>query len=153
MTYKVITTIVIGPLDDRTYGGRSAFTHLGFGESCTIVHCITSQPANISWIVLYWHFRQPPTGWMKFERGTFRPPVRWRRASGMGPFDSPSTGSYLLPIDTCGLSLTMFELFGWIQKRFRPSVRPSDGNTMTNAVLAPTASSSGKNSSYMRNKT
>ena len=26
--YKVITTMVIGPLDDRTYCARSAFTHL-----------------------------------------------------------------------------------------------------------------------------
>ena len=29
------------------------------------VHCITSQTANVSWNVLYWHLRQAPTGWLK----------------------------------------------------------------------------------------
>ena len=40
---KVITAI--GSLDDGTYCARSAFTHLGFGEGCAIVHCVTSQLA------------------------------------------------------------------------------------------------------------
>ena len=61
-------------------------------EICTIVHCITSQPANASWNVLYWHFRQPPTGSLKFINWTFRPPVC--RMSGMGPFDNSPIGSY-----------------------------------------------------------
>ena len=47
----------------------------------------------------------------------------------MGPFDSPSMGSYLLPIDSYGLSLTVLELFSWFQRRFRPLVRPSDPDT------------------------
>ena len=38
----------------------------------------------------------------------------------MGPFDSPPMGSCQLPIDTYGLSLTIFELFNWLQKRFQP---------------------------------
>ena len=42
----------------------------------------------------------------------------------MGSFDIPPMGSYLLPIDTYGLSLTVFELFSWLQKRVRPPVRP-----------------------------
>ena len=63
----------------------------------------------------------------------------------MVPFDTPPMGSYLLPIDTYGLSHTVFELFGWLQKRFRPSARPSDQDTMTNTALEAIASSSGKN--------
>ena len=39
-------------------------------------------------------------------------------------------GSYKLPIDTCGLSLTIFELFRWLEKRFRPS----DPDTVTNTA-------------------
>ena len=31
----------------------------------------------------------------------------------MGPFDSPSMGFYQLHIDTCGLPLTVFELFSY----------------------------------------
>ena len=39
--YKVITTMVIRPLDERTYYARSASPYLGLSESCTIVHRIT----------------------------------------------------------------------------------------------------------------
>ena len=56
----------------------------------------------------------------------------------MGPLDSPRTGSYLLPIDTYGLSVTVFELLSWLQKRFRPFVRPSDPVTITNTALGAT---------------
>ena len=39
---KVITTMVI---DDRTYCVRSAYSLIwGFGESCAILHVITSEP-------------------------------------------------------------------------------------------------------------
>ena len=75
---KVNTTMVIGPLDDHTYCARPVFTHLGgggFHENCMIYHCITSQPANVSYNVLDWHFLQPPTGWLKFGQGTFGLPV------------------------------------------------------------------------------
>ena len=44
---------------------------------------------------------------------------------GMSAFGSPPVYSYNLPIDTYGLSVTVFELFSWIRKRFRPSARPS----------------------------
>ena len=44
---KVVTTLVIRPFDDHTDCARYVLTHSGFGESCTIVHCITSQPANV----------------------------------------------------------------------------------------------------------
>ena len=64
----------------------------------------------------------------------------------MGPFDSPPTGSYQLPVDAYGLSLTVFVLFRWLQKRFaRPSARPTDPDTMTHTALESTPSSSGKN--------
>ena len=41
--------------------------------------------------------------------------------------------------------LLFFELFSWLQKRFRPS----DPNTITNTALEVTASSSGKNSRHV----
>ena len=45
-------------------------------------------------------------------------------------------------------SLSMFELFSRLEKRFRPpafpSARPSDQNTMQIAALEATASSGGK---------
>ena len=43
---KVITKIVIGPLDDHTYYARSGFTQLGLWRKL-YVHCIASQPANV----------------------------------------------------------------------------------------------------------
>ena len=46
-----------------------------------------------------------------------------------------------------GLSLTGFELFSWLQKRFYPPAR----DTMTNTALEATASSSGKNDGQMNN--
>ena len=62
----------------------------------------------------------------------------------------------LIPIssplyDTYGLSLTVFELFSWIQKlHFRPPVRPSDADTIPNTALEATASSIGKKSTHFR---
>ena len=44
--------------------------------------------------------------------------------SGMGTFGSSPIGSYVLPIHIYGLSPTVFELFSWLQRRFRPSARP-----------------------------
>ena len=46
--YKVITIMGIGPLDDRTFVLDLGSVIWGVGERCTIVHCITSQPANAS---------------------------------------------------------------------------------------------------------
>ena len=38
----------------------------GFGESCTIVHCITSPRADVSLMMLHLNFHQPfrPTVWV-----------------------------------------------------------------------------------------
>ena len=103
---------------------------LGFGKKYTIVHCITfSQPANVSWNVFDWHLRQPPTGWLKCESGTFLLPV-WEVRGNVGgrvwahsiarpwvPISSPST-------HTVWSSSYRFELFScWLQKRFRPLAR------------------------------
>ena len=68
---KVITIMVIRPLDDRIYCARSAFTRFGLGEK---VHSIASQQANIFSNVLHWHFGRYPTGRLKVERVTFRFP-------------------------------------------------------------------------------
>ena len=110
---KVITTMLIGPLYDHIYCAQSAFTHVG------LVHCITSQPANVKYAQLSFSSTLP-TGWLKSERGTFQPRVWWASS----PFGGQPMGSYLLPIDTYGLSLTGFELFNWLQKRFRSPIRP-----------------------------
>ena len=68
---------------------------------------------------------------------------------GMYSFGSPPMYSHKLPIDTYGLSVTVFELIfelsSWLQKRFRPSVCPSDPDTMTSTALEATDSSSCKN--------
>ena len=61
----------------------------GFGESCTIVHIIASlhnQPMYPK--MLYGHFRQHPTGWLKLESGTFRRPV-WDVRGEVGLGDGP----------------------------------------------------------------
>ena len=54
----------------------------------------------------------------------------------MGPFDSPPMGSYYLHSDAHGLSLSAFELFSWLQKRFRPP----DPDTLTITALESVAS-------------
>ena len=51
--------------------------------------------------------------------------------SGIGPFSSPPMGSYLLHIDIYGLSLTVIELFSWLQEH----LRPPDPDTMKNSAL------------------
>ena len=71
--------------------GRSTTTHivlnllsliLGFGERYTIVHCITSQPANVSRNALHWNFHQPqPDGW-NLTAGFFDPPLPVWQARG-----------------------------------------------------------------------
>ena len=65
--------------------------------------------------------------------------------SGMSPFHSLHMGSYQLPIDTNGLSLTAFEFVSWRKKCFRPSTRPPPVHldTMTNTTLEATAWLSG----------
>ena len=45
-----------------------------FGESCTIVQGIDSEPETSLPSVLYQHFRRPPTVCLQFEKETFRPP-------------------------------------------------------------------------------
>ena len=88
------TTMVIGPLADHAFCALSLI--LGFGEICTIVHGITSQPANVYQLVFDWHFQQPPTGWPKFKRGfsTRNSGFRGTWRSGMGQFDCPPMGLY-----------------------------------------------------------
>ena len=90
------------------WSGRSTTAHIvldlrsliwSFGESCTIVRCITSTPANVFSNLLYWHFRRYSSDWLKFERGTFRPlglAGYWGRGgSSIGPLQARlSGGSY-----------------------------------------------------------
>ena len=66
----VIIKTEISPLYDRTYCGRSAFTHLG--ESFTIVHCITSQPAKVfQFCSTVLTFRRTPTVRLQIKREFF----------------------------------------------------------------------------------
>ena len=67
--------MVTRQLVDPTHCVLSAFTHLWFWRKLTIVHCITSQPENVSSDVLRWHVRRSPIILLQFERETFRPTV------------------------------------------------------------------------------
>ena len=71
---------------------------------CSIDIFVDLQPLSCN---LKGRFFEPPRVWGVMGRG----------GSGMNPFDSPPMGSYWLPIDTC--------------VSVRPSVRPSDPDTMT----------------------
>ena len=64
---KVITTMVIRPLDDRSL-------IWGFGESCTIVHNIVI-PMCSQMRPVYIFVDLQPFVWLQFERETFHPPV------------------------------------------------------------------------------
>ena len=57
----------------------------------------------------------------------------------LGPFDTPSMGSYELPNYTYNISLIVFEWFSWVKKA------SNDPDTMTNSAPEVTSSSSGKN--------
>ena len=66
---------------------------LGSGVSCMIVQCITSQPTKVSCAQLT--FCQHTTGWLKYEKGTFRSPgLRVSEASRICVIDSSPTDSY-----------------------------------------------------------
>ena len=87
----------------------------GFGESRTIVNCITAQPAIGLMCYKMWSFDifviLRPFG-CNFKGGTFRPSRVWGSGrvlvgSGMGPLDNPPMGSYWFPVDTYGLYLTV----------------------------------------------
>ena len=122
------------------WSGRSMNTHIvlglrsliwGFGESCKIVHCITSLPTKRCSNDIFVNLQ--PAG-SNLKAGLFDSLV-WqlggRRGLGMGPFDSSPMGSYWFYTDTYGLPLTIFDLFSWLKKRFRPP----DLDTMTNTAL------------------
>ena len=106
---KVITKMVIRPLDDCTHCVDLHSLICSLGKSCTIVYGITSQPANVFSNVHHLQFCQSPTSWLKFERGTLRPPVGGLRGLcglGRGTFDSQPMSSYWLNIETYGLPIS-----------------------------------------------
>ena len=71
----------------------------GFGEKLYVIHCITSQPANVSLMVLYSNFHQLPSGWLKFQRGLSTPGlgVRGDVTVGDQPIPEPAHGFLLAP--------------------------------------------------------
>ena len=75
----------------------------------------------------------------------FTTPLFGVRGDRMSSFGGPPMYSYELTIDTYGLFVTVFEVFSWLQKRFRPFARPSDPDTITDTALEATPSSGGKN--------
>ena len=124
--------MVIRTLDDRTYYVLSAFTHLGavakavrlFGASLRSqkmsyqMRSVDNFVISNSVVALSkQHISIPRFG--DYE-DVERPDI--------GLPDSPIMRSFLLSIDTSGLSHTVFELLSWLQKRFprRPLSRPSD---------------------------
>ena len=123
----------------------------GFGQSCTIVYCITSQPSNMFSNVPYLHFRRSPTGRLKSETGTFRPLGLERLGERGGqeweysiarPWVSIS--SRLPDWHICSISCR-FPFLSYSAGSKSISVHPSVLDTMTNTALEATASSSGKN--------
>ena len=87
--YKVITIMVIGPLDDCTYCARSAFTHLGLWQK--MYEC-SLHPFTASQLVLKCAlFTFSSISNLKFETSTYQfPPwvARGTWGSDIGLFDS-----------------------------------------------------------------
>ena len=83
---KVVTTMAIRLLDDRTHCAGSDLRSLiwGFGASCVIVHRVTSQPVNVFSNVPYWHFRQSRNGRLHLKGGFFNLSVRGAGDVGIG---------------------------------------------------------------------
>ena len=69
-------------------------------------------PTRSNW--WHWHFHQPPTDWLKVQRGSLRLPVWGLGGRRIGSFDASPMGSYLLPIDTSGLSLNVLGKTGGV---------------------------------------
>ena len=126
--------------------------HSCFGESCrpTIVHGITSQPANVFSNVPYSHFGRSPVVWLKLNRKLFDPPVLEVKGvwgSRMGQFVSPPAGSYLLPVDTYMVYLCPFfsYLAGSKSIGLCPPARTRPSDTAITYRSIAIASSNGKN--------
>ena len=105
---------------------RSAFTHLGLWQKlydCSLQHF--SQPMGPKMCSIDIWVDLQLVGWNLKGRLFTIPSLGSRLSetwgSGISSFNSSPTGSYLLPIDTNGPSATVFELFSWPKKRFRPS--------------------------------
>ena len=58
----------------------------GFGESCTVVHCITSQPANVSENVFDWYCKGGPGEMPKFLI-SLKMRITWSRTSNNRRFN------------------------------------------------------------------
>ena len=71
----------------------------------------------------------------------FTTPLFWIRGDGMSHSVALPCVPISSPINTYGPSLTVFELFRWLQKRFHPPAP----DTMANTALEAIASSNGKN--------
>ena len=102
--------------------------------------------------VLYWHFRQPPTGWIKFENFTFR-------VSGLVVRGDGRLGwahSIARPWVAISCQLThMVYLLPFLKKNYLAgsqcvSTCPTDPDMMINGALyiEATATSSGKKNHY-----
>ena len=83
-----------------------------------------------------WHFRRPTTGWLKFERRTFRPPsaLRLNECQSWGHAKSNPANRFLFGprwhIWPISWRFFLAFLAGSKIVCFRPSVRPSDPDTM-----------------------
>ena len=81
--------------------------------------------------MLCWHFCQPPASWL-ICKGNFSIRQFGVRETVGAQGRAYSIDHLLVPISSpltqYGLSLTIFELFNWLQKRFRPSTRSTQYN-------------------------
>ena len=146
---KMITRMMIGPLDDHTFW--SAFTHFGLWQNlydCSL-HQFTTSLCILKCVLLT--LSSTSNRLAEIWKGTCRLPLPqfrsyWRR---QGRGQAYSIAHPWVPVssplsDTNGLSLRVLELLSWFQKRFHLSFHPSDPDTMTNTTQEAIASSSGK---------
>ena len=135
--------MVIGPLDGHTFCARSAFTHLGLWRKlydCSLHHFTTSQSILACALLPFSSTSNRLAG---IWNGDFSTPgfSGWWGHGGRGwAIRKPVHGFLLAPYwQICSISYR-FELFSWLQGRFRSSVRPparpSDQDTMTNTALS-----------------
>ena len=139
--------MVIRPLNNRTYCVLAAFTHFGALAKAVRLFTTSLWSQKKSYQTLFVNL--PVL--LQFEMETCLSTalgVEGDNWSGIGLFHSSPMGSFLLPLTHMVYLLPFLSYLAGPQKHFRPptrpSVHPSDPETMTISVLEATASSCGK---------
>ena len=95
--------------------------------------------------MLCWHFRQPPIGWLKFERGTFWPLVMGVKWNVEGRGWDKSIAHPWVPISSRVTHMVyLLPFLSYLAGSKSSSAHPSGSDTMTNTTLKALTSSSSK---------